>query len=441
MKNSNTKLSIVAGLAATFALSTAAFAQSSDALIDKLVEKGILSVKEANDLRKETDDNFKTAYSIRSGMPDWVSALKFNGDFRGRYDGVYQNSANVVPDRHRFRYRLRFGATADLTDHFEVGLRLGSGEVNNKLDAAGKGIIGSIGGSPFSANTTLGGDGSRKFIFVDLAYAKWTPKDWLQVELGKMVSPFWMTDAILDPDYNPEGIQEKFAYKIGDKHAVGFSSGQYVIQENFDSKATSNNNDVYLFVNQLDWTAKWTPRFSTRAAIGMMNFLHQQDISADLETFISQNGTPASGPGSVNFNPIVGRVEATYALEKFPLFDGEFPITVGAEYINNPAAKTDDTAYNFGVTFGSNKKKGNWQISYNYKNIEASSLWHGLNDDDFGFNAKGGTDVRGHQIVASYHPYNPLTLNLRYMITEHINNVPGAPEEQDRIFFDLVWAF
>src|SRR5437016_801795 len=92
-------------------------AQSSDALIDKLVEKGILTVKEANELREETEKNFNQAYSVKSGMPDWVSALKFNGDFRGRYEGHYSENPAFV-DRHRLRYRIRFGVTASLFDGF-----------------------------------------------------------------------------------------------------------------------------------------------------------------------------------------------------------------------------------------------------------------------------------------------------------------------------------
>src|ERR1041384_5331676 len=161
---------IATGVAATFALGGTCLGQASDALIDKLVEKGILSVKEANDLREEADKGFNTAYSVKSGMPEWVTALKFNGDFRGRYDGVYQDDKNYGPkpapaanayaisDRTRFRYRLRFGAVANLSDNFEVGLRLGSGE----LSAAAP----SLGANVFSANQTLGNDASRKLIFI-----------------------------------------------------------------------------------------------------------------------------------------------------------------------------------------------------------------------------------------------------------------------------------
>ena len=76
------KLTLAAAAVATLACtSTTALAQSADALIDKLVDKGVLTVKEANDLREESDKGFTTAYSVKSGMPEWVTALKFNGDF------------------------------------------------------------------------------------------------------------------------------------------------------------------------------------------------------------------------------------------------------------------------------------------------------------------------------------------------------------------------
>lgn len=46
------------GFLAVLALGTTAHAQSADALIDKLVEKGVLTVKEANELREEADKGF-----------------------------------------------------------------------------------------------------------------------------------------------------------------------------------------------------------------------------------------------------------------------------------------------------------------------------------------------------------------------------------------------
>src|ERR1035437_10087650 len=100
-----------AALLAVAAAGAVAPAQASDALLDKLVDKGILTVKEANELRQESDKGFTQAYQVKSGMPDWVSSLKFNGDFRGRMEGFYASHPGWT-DRTRYRYRLRFGITA-----------------------------------------------------------------------------------------------------------------------------------------------------------------------------------------------------------------------------------------------------------------------------------------------------------------------------------------
>src|SRR5437867_2160950 len=80
-------------------------AQSSGALLDKLVQKGILTVKEADELREEAQKDLTKA-TAKTGLPDWVTSLKFTGDFRGRYEAHYVDNPAFV-DRHRLRYRFR----------------------------------------------------------------------------------------------------------------------------------------------------------------------------------------------------------------------------------------------------------------------------------------------------------------------------------------------
>ncbi len=417
-------------------------AQTPDPALNALVKKGFLTAQEANDAWAEaTRTNVASASKI--SMVPWIKGVKFGGDFRGRYDGAFQDNANkgagtATQDRQQFRYRVRYGLTADLTDNFEVGLRLGSGQIGSAAP--------SLGGSPFSANTTEGNDGSRKFIFVDLAYGKWKPAEWFTAEIGKMNSAFWFTDMVLDPDYNPEGAQEKLSLKLNDKHKLNFTAGQYVIAENFSSTSTADsaNGDVYVFMGQVDWQAKWTDHLSSRLAAGGYAFLNQQDISTALETFISQNGTSAAGTGAPNFNPIVGRAEVTYTCDSAPCFKGPFPITLGFEYVNNPGADhlgTGNKGYNVGLTLGDARKKSNWSLAYNYKHIGTAAVWHGLNDDDFGLNSKGGTGVAGHQGIVSYHALEPLWVNLRVMRTQQINKPATVSSEQTRVFFDLLLAF
>jgi len=455
MKKTNYHFRKSAGiLAAGLALGvTHVTAQSNDVLLDKLVEKGVLTVKEANELREESDKGFAKAYSAKSGMPEWVQSFKINGDLRLRYDQITGDNGDdgtSIPQRERYRYRARIGAVATMADHLEAGIRIGSGDTGN--------INGQ--GSPFSGNSTFNNDSSRKPVFLDLAYMRYTPFSWMELQAGKMQDLFWATPMIFSPDYNPEGAQEKFTAPINDTHSINFTSGQWVICEN------SSAADTFVMVDQIDWTAKWHKKFSTRLGVGSYNFIAQDAMANNtVESFVSsyQNGTPSTGTyvaangltyGAQDFNPIFARSEATYNLDSMPLYNGEFPITVSYEYAVNPSADgmmpdgthqpydgRQNEAYSIGITFGSSKNKGNWQIGYAYKNIETASLWRGFMDDNFGFASKGGTDVRGHQITASYRVLTPLTVGLTYFKTEEINNGPTKLGQQDRLFLDLILAF
>src|SRR5262245_51659479 len=133
-KTNRTRAALAAGIFVTGLAASTGQAQSVDALLDKLVDKGVLTSKEAKDLRQEVDTDFTKAYQAKSGMPDWVTSLKINGDFRGRYE-YFHSPNDAFVDRSRWRYRARLGLVAVLQDNFEVGLRLGSGDVDGGIGA------------------------------------------------------------------------------------------------------------------------------------------------------------------------------------------------------------------------------------------------------------------------------------------------------------------
>ena len=64
MMKPTTKLALAAAsaLAASVVAPSSASAQSVDTLLDKLVEKGVLTTKEAQVLREESDKDFTRAY-------------------------------------------------------------------------------------------------------------------------------------------------------------------------------------------------------------------------------------------------------------------------------------------------------------------------------------------------------------------------------------------
>jgi len=444
MKRTNKKLSVLAGLvAASVALSTTAFGQSADALVDKLVEKGILSVKEANALREETDKNFTTAYQVKSGMPDWVTALKFNGDLRLRYDGVYIEDPSFV-DRNRFRYRFRFGAVASLHDNFEVGFRLTSGEV-------GKG--GFTGIDPISGNASFEDNGSKKIIGVDLVYAKWavinSPRMGLNLIGGKMENPFVFSDIVFDADYTPEGIAEQFSYNISDQHVARFNAGWFVLDE-----ISSSNRDPYLFGAQVRLDSMWSPKWqSTLGVAGLAISGKDGLVTGNVPDQNKGSTRNAAGALVNNLNPIVADAALTYHLETFPFYTGIFPLRVGGEFLHNPGAQVQNNAFAAGVAFGKAGKRKTWELIYRYKCIEPNSWYEEFVDSDTGAfyataptgGSKGygaGANLRGHWMRGAWSPFDSFTLSVTYYMFDAINESPvGSDGHAERIQLDAMWKF
>ena len=140
-KQNHTKVALFAGAAARMALTPNTHAQSSvDALLNKLEQKGILTVDEAKELKTENQQDsaadLNKAFNSKIAMPDWVTSYKLYGDFRGRYDQMSTDSGGNTAtalsgqDRVRLRYRLRVGLTINMKDDLQVGFRLGSGDAN-----------------------------------------------------------------------------------------------------------------------------------------------------------------------------------------------------------------------------------------------------------------------------------------------------------------------
>ena len=440
-----------AGLLASASLINSARGQSADALIDKLVEKGILTVKEANQLREESDKGFTSAYSVKSGLPDWVTSMRFNGDLRLRYDGIFIDPD--VVDRNRMRYRLRFGFTAVIKDNFEVGLRLASGEKASGLGAEG-------GGNPISSNDTFGDNASKKLLFLDLAYGKWSPinsKNWtVSLTAGKMENPFVLSDMVFDTDYTPEGLGEQLTYNFNEKHSLKFNAGQFVLDE-----LSGSSQDPYLVGGQLRLDSAWSPKIQT--SLGVSGLAISDPASLVTSAVPNQNrgntrvniGTDAAPVFALayDYTPIVVDGSFTYTLESFPAYAGAFPIRLTADYVYNPGAPRNNEAYQLGVHFGKAGKKGTWELSYRYKTLEGDAWYEELVDSDTGAFYRSspvggssgygaGTNVRGHTIRAQYSPFDSFTFSLTYYIYDLINEFPpGSPSRADRIQVDAIWKF
>lgn len=454
-RNYANKVAATAGAVLLLATAGHVSAQSADALIDKLVSKGVLTVKEANDLRDESDKNFTTALQTKNGMSDWVQALKFNGDLRGRYESFNTDNKQFV-DRQRMRYRMRFGVVAQLTDNLEAGFKLTSDD------------SGTTGGDPISGNTTFQNNADKKFIFIDQAYGKWSPltgPNWFgSLIIGKMENPFVFSDMVFDQDYTPEGVALNAAYTINDKHSVKLNGGYFVLDE-----LSGSNHDPSLVGAQLRWDASWTPALTSTFGAAYLAVNNENMLTNGAVQNVNRGNTRigATGQLAYRYTPFVLDASVTYNFAKFPFYTGPCPLKFGADYMYNNGAPgsgndvngrpVNNSAYSVGVQLGKSGKKGTWDIAYTWKDLGANAWWEELTDSDFGaFYAAGnspansgsnvgygaGTNVKGHILKFSYSPYNAWTVSVKWFLTSLGNPFPTTEtSSMSRLQVDANWKF
>ena len=446
-------MAIFAGAAALMALTPQTHAQSTvDDLLNKLEQKGILTVDEADQLKAENTTNsvadFNKAMNARFPMPDWITSYKLSGDFRGRFD-ERTTSNPAQEDNIRPRYRLRVGLEINLKDNLQVGFRLGTGDAP-----------GALGGSPLSNNTTLQGNGTKKFIYVDEAYGRWTPihdDTWvLASTIGKMPNdyPFQETPMVFDPDYTPEGGALQATYKINDWNSLAVNGAGFVLAYS----GSSAQNLSFLYGAQAMWNANWTDHISSSLGVAAYDIVNRDQLTtAAAGAGNKGNAVNAAGDPIYSLNPIVVDASVTYKLHRFPLYQGAFPIKLFGEYMNNPGAPgsggasvggapSGNEGFYGGISFGQAGKKGTWDVGYRYESVDANA-WYAqiVNDDNLTYNAgfAGGTNVKGHLFTADY----ALTDALMFSFTCYVNSLIGNTNPGNsssaavHAMADLMWKF
>ncbi len=455
---------IVAGIMAAGALSQGVRAES-DALLQKLVQKGILTTKEADDLSKEGKEETRKDWVAGAGMPDWVKSMKIYGDFRGRFE---QNSASneLYTDRDRFRYRLRLGATVNMLENFEVGFRVSSG--NPQTNPGG--VL--VGGSPVTANQDLNSLETRKYLWIDAAYARWSAIKndtfTLTGTIGKMDNPFQLSNMVYDYDIDPEGAALQATYNLNEKHTLKGIGAFFVLDELNQGNPSGStlpagtsingSHDPYVYGAQVLLESKWTKQIDTTIGLAAFVIDDREALSAKAQPFYNAGNTrDANGFLQYNYNPIIGSASATYKFASAPLYPGQFPIKVAGEIMDNPAAPNNNEGWRLGLTLGKAGKKGTWELNYRYQRLEADAWFDALVDDDNGgFYGTGnpqltgtgrangwfgGTNVEGHQVIATYSFTDFVNFTFIYYNNELIINAPGQKSDAGHFMADLNWKF
>jgi len=342
--------------------------------------------------------------STRTAVPQWLDNLKFFGDLRLRYEYHNQDGTEGQDpkDRNRYRFRLRFGMTKTWMDNqMEVGFRLASGD--------------SPGGT--STNQTMTGAFSKKDIWIDRAYAKYSPKaiPGLTLIAGKIPNILEHTDLIFDSDINPEGTALAYHHEMFGVDFFG-NVAQLAISE------TRNGHDVSLGVYQA----------GVRAPLpGGINAMVVASLY-DWEDYETLGATANSWNRNTQVFNILAKVKfKACGLPWQVYFDW---VHNTQDHDQNAGFENADDGYAVGAKVGKNKKQGDWSAGYQYKYIEANATPGIINDADF-----GGTNAKGHVFKAAYNLTDFLTAGATAFFVEPVTN---SGDQNDTILqFDLVWKF
>jgi hypothetical protein len=285
------------------------------------------------------------------------------------------------------------------------------------------------------ANQTFTDSFRRKPINIDAAYValQLPGDDLVKVIAGKMPNPVWQplfgTPIFYDPDLMPEGIAEQFTWRFGDRqqYRLFANFGQFAVKE-----LSTDANDVYFYDFEAGAEAR-LPHLRLTAAGGY--YLTQNLRNLKVGDAPNTTGNTVAISKNVtnyfaDFNVIYARAEAAWNFSDKPLLGTPSLLTLSGEYDNNLAgiygrlADAQTTGWAVQLMLGEARKKGQWQVLYEYKYVEADAIWDALADSDYGL---GGTDRKGHVIRFAYNLQDWWQLAFNTSITRKISKRPNTP--------------
>ncbi len=369
-----------------------------DMLLQKLVEKGILTAGEAQQIGTETREQVRKeiAEGKYSTLPSWVQTMKLKGDFRLRYQ--YDHAKRLAgqgvgtnTETNRARIRVRLGVEAKPNDKLLVGVGLATGKDDaTTIDKD----------TARSTNQTLGNGFSKHPITLDYAYAQYSATPWATLIGGKFKNPLWEPgDLIWDTDINPEGGAVKLVKNlklIGDTNTELFLTPALLTIDEGSDKA-----DPMGYMIQGGFTHPLTSFAKVKAGVSYYNFSNVKGKKLDGTT--STNTADPSGNLIYEYQNFVPAIELSFA-DPLKAIGINLPyLAFFGEYVRNvnSSVKARNTGFMVGMKFGLEKveKWGDWQVRYNYAMLGKDSILDILPDSDrYG----GKTGMRSHEMMVDW---------------------------------------
>ena len=323
--------------------STGAFASETDALLQKLVDKGVLTSAEAQQVRTEANEeaakiNKQKENDFKELVKNSAPNIKLKGDLRTRYQ--WEKRKGNANQEERARLRLRVGADAKVNDKVNAHFQLATGSRNDLR----------------STNQTLGGNANEAFghydFWIDQMYVDYAPAPWLTLLGGKMPlkSVFWQTgDMLFDSDINPDGASATFNHPLNSQIDLFANTGWWILQ---DRALQSKVSMAYI---QPGIKTKVLDNASLKLGAGYLfyNSLKGKDVDVVISSKSSDTNTVTGNALTYDFDSFIFSSELGFdkPVSFLPY------LSIFGDYVNNPDPPSANTGYLLGWKFGDKKIK------------------------------------------------------------------------------------
>jgi hypothetical protein len=386
------------------------YAGEIDILLQKLVDKGVLTPGEAQQIGTETKEQVKKeiAEGKYSSLPQWVQQTKLKGDFRLRYEWDKNKGAQ---DNSRARIRTRLGLESKINNKLKMGVGIATG---SQSDPRSRNIT--LGNDPNASNTP----DSAKSIVLDYAYGAYTPFNGLTLTGGKFLTPIWYPiDVFWKGDITPEGAGVNFNHKFGSKLEVYLNELVNIMKN--DSRT---DKQAVMIVTQPGFNFAVNDKISLKSALAVNNFINVQGTTK-YSYSSGTNSFNANNQYKYNYNSLQPSMELSFTEP----FHGLVPYgAIFGEYMYNIAAPTYATGkggFDVGLKFGNDKvddwKK--WQAKIIYSKLGRDSWLDIFTDSD---RYSGKTNSRSLEAIFDFGLGKNTWLTLDYYTAESLSKTSAS---------------
>jgi len=431
-------------------------------------------------------------WGVPNATAEWTDRIRIDGDIRVRYqhdhfadgnptpeefvaaslsgttraaDFAAANAqgvptANTTEDRERLLLRARLNVDAKVSDMVAVGLRLSTGNTNDRV----------------STNQSLGQNFNKYQLLVDRAFIRLDPAEWVTLQAGRIPNPWFNTDMVWSENLNFEGIAGTFKLPARPWRTLDpfLTLGYFPIREDSPPRP---KRALYGAQAGLQWEVSPT----TRVKFGFAQYAYK-----NLAGQVDGDYDPVTGPGPsygqfeygaglrqrgntlfLTNNPLEIAAGLTPDKALWGLASRMWPQTLTAaaefgafapvimrlsgEYVKNIKFDRAEIAQRTGftITDGSSTGgqlravigsadlnfRGNWQAALTWRRVGSDAVLDAFTDSEMGL---GGTNIKGYLFSLTYAIDRQATLGVRYQAGNTIDSPTVRPSVKDRFGVDLL---